>query len=53
MAGHALVERDSVIVLARILIVTLVILVPLVLGLTIRMLGIFPLLKYFPDLASI
>ena len=53
MAGHALVERDSVIVLARSFIVTLVILVPLVLGLTISMLGIFPFLKYLPDLAGV
>ena len=40
-------------VLARSFIVTLVILVPLVLGLTISALGILPILKYLPDLAGI
>lgn len=43
----------GVTVLARSFIVTLVILVPLVLGLTISVLGIFPILKYLPDLAGI
>lgn len=52
MAGHTLVERDLVTVLARSFIVTLVILVPLVLGPTISMLGIFPYLKYLPNLAG-
>lgn len=43
----------GVTVLAQSFIVTLVVLVPLVLGLTISVLGIFPILKYLPDLAGI
>lgn len=39
--------------LARTIIVTLIVLVPLVLGLTISLLGVFPPLKYLPDLAGI
>ena len=40
-------------ILARTFIVTLVVLVPLVLGVTISLVGILPALKYFPDLAGI
>lgn len=40
-------------VIARTFIVALVVLVPLTLGLTISLLGLFPLLKYLPDLAGI
>lgn len=43
----------GVTVMARSFIVTLVVLVPLVLGLTISLLGIFPILKYLPDLAGL
>lgn len=43
----------AITVVARTYIVTLVVLVPLVLGLTISLLGLFPLLKYLPDLAGI
>lgn len=39
--------------LARSFIVTLVVLVPLVLGLTISLVGMLPLLKFLPDLAGI
>lgn len=39
--------------IARTFIVALVVLVPLALGLTISLLGLFPLLKYLPDLAGI
>lgn len=39
-------------VLARSFIVTLVVLVPLVLGLTISLLGVLPALRYLPDLAG-
>lgn len=43
----------AVTVLARTFIVTLVVLVPLVLGLTISLLGAVPALKFLPDLAGI
>ncbi len=43
----------AITILARTLIVTLVILVPLVLGLTISLVGIIPILKYLPDLAGL
>jgi ABC-2 type transport system permease protein len=43
----------SITVLARTFIVTLVVLVPLVLGLTISLLGVIPALRYLPDLAGI
>lgn len=43
----------SITILARTLIVTLVVLIPLVLGLTISLLGALPILKYLPDLAGI
>lgn len=43
----------SVTILARTFIVTLVVLVPLVLGITISLLGVLPYLKYLPDLAGI
>ncbi|MBQ3358521.1 MAG: ABC transporter permease [Microbacterium sp.] len=43
----------SITVLARTLIVTLVVLIPLVLGLTVSLLGMFPALKYLPDLAGL
>lgn len=43
----------SITILARTFIVTLVVLVPLVLGLTISLLGAVPALKYLPDLAGI
>lgn len=43
----------AITMLARTYIVTLVVLVPLVLGLTISLLGLFPLVKYLPDLAGI
>ncbi|MBP1325476.1 ABC-2 type transport system permease protein [Leucobacter exalbidus] len=43
----------SITILARSLIVTLVVLVPLVLGLTISLLGAVPILKYLPDLTGI
>ena len=42
----------SITVLARTFIVTLVVLVPLVLGLTISLLGAIPALRYLPDLAG-
>lgn len=40
-------------IIARTFIVTLVVLVPLVLGITISLVGVIPLLKYLPDLAGI
>ena len=40
-------------IIARTLIVTLVVLVPLVLGITISLIGVIPILKYLPDLAGI
>jgi ABC-2 type transport system permease protein len=40
-------------ILARTFIVTLIVLVPLVLGVTISLVGILPALKYLPDLAGI
>lgn len=43
----------AITVIARTLIVTLVVLVPLVLGITISLVGVIPLLKYLPDLAGI
>lgn len=43
----------SITVIARTFIVTLVVLVPLVLGVTISLVGAIPLLKYLPDLAGI
>ena len=43
----------AITVLARTMIVTLVVLVPLVLGLTISLLALLPFLKYLPDLAGI
>lgn len=43
----------SITILARTFIVTLVVLVPLVLGLTISLLGALPILRYLPDLAGI
>ncbi|KAA9110714.1 hypothetical protein [Microbacterium rhizomatis] len=43
----------AVTILARTFIVTLVVLVPLVLGLTISLLGVIPALKFLPDLAGI
>jgi ABC-2 type transport system permease protein len=43
----------AVTVLARTFIVTLVVLVPLVLGLTISLLRVIPALKFLPDLAGI
>lgn len=43
----------SITILARTFIVTLVVLVPLVLGLTISLLGVVPALKFLPDLAGI
>ncbi|MBP6685588.1 MAG: ABC transporter permease [Leucobacter sp.] len=54
-ANYALIAivAACITVLARTYIVTLVVLVPLVLGLTISLLGVFPVLKYLPDLAGI
>lgn len=43
----------GVTIIARTFIVTLVVLVPLVLGITISLVGVIPLLKYLPDLAGI
>ncbi|MFK0402307.1 ABC transporter permease [Microbacterium sp. NPDC090225] len=43
----------AVTVIARTVIVTLVVLVPLVLGITISLVGTVPILKYLPDLAGI
>lgn len=43
----------AITLLARTFIVTLIVLVPLVLGLTISLLGALPPLKYLPDLAGI
>ncbi len=43
----------SITIIARTFIVTLVVLVPLVLGITISLVGVIPLLKYLPDLAGI
>ena len=43
----------AITVLARTFIVTLVVLVPLVLGLTVSLLGAVPVLKYLPDLAGL
>lgn len=43
----------GVTIITRTLVVTLVVLVPLVLGLTISLLGVLPILKYLPDLAGI
>lgn len=43
----------AITVVARTLIVTLVVLVPLVLGITISLVGIVPALKFLPDLAGI
>lgn len=43
----------AITMLARTFIATLVVLVPLVLGLTISLVSIFPILKYLPDLAGI
>ena len=43
----------SITILTRTFIVTLVVLVPLVLGVSISLLGILPVLKYLPDLAGI
>ncbi|WP_454118484.1 ABC transporter permease [Microbacterium lacticum] len=40
-------------IIARTFIVTLVVLVPLVLGITISLVSVIPLLKYLPDLAGI
>lgn len=40
-------------IIAATFIVTLVVLVPLVLGITISLVGVIPLLKYLPDLAGI
>lgn len=47
------VMTASVAVLTRSMVVPVVVLVPLVLGLTLSMLGMFPLLRYSPDLAGI
>jgi len=43
----------AITVLARTLVVTLIVLVPLVLGLTISLLGALPALRYLPDLAGL
>ncbi|WP_125100347.1 ABC transporter permease [Leucobacter chromiireducens] len=43
----------AITIIARTFIVTLVVLVPLVLGVTISLVGVIPLLKYLPDLAGI
>lgn len=43
----------AITVLARTLIVTLVVLVPLVLGLTVSLLAAIPMLRYLPDLAGL
>lgn len=43
----------SLTILARSFLLTLVVLVPLVLGLTLSLLGALPFLKYLPDLAGI
>ena len=43
----------AITLLARTIIVTLIVLVPSVLGLTISLLGVLPPLKYLPDLAGI
>lgn len=43
----------SITILARTILVALVVLVPLVLGLTISLLGVVPALKFLPDLAGI
>ncbi|MFT3798912.1 ABC transporter permease [Microbacterium sp.] len=43
----------SITILARTFIVTLVVLVPLVLGVTISLVGVLPIVKYLPDLAGI
>ncbi len=44
---------QSLTLIARSIIVTLVVMIPLVLGMTIGLVPIFPILKYMPDLAGI
>ncbi len=55
VANYVLISliAAAITMLARTFIVTLVVLVPLVLGLTISLVSIFPILKYLPDLAGL